>query len=56
MIFRPTTTPAQHRAAAEAARALTAHAIAEAVRRIQARQKERTQIDTEAMEVPTDAK
>jgi hypothetical protein len=48
MIFRPTT-PAQHRAAAEAGRALTAHAIAESSARIQARQKERTQMDTDAM-------
>lgn len=52
MIFHPNTTPAQHRAAAKAARALTAHAIAEAARRIQARQQARTQIDTDAMEVP----
>jgi hypothetical protein len=52
MIFHPNTTPAQHRAAAVAGRALTAHAIAEAARQIAERQ--RTQIDTDAMEGPKD--
>lgn len=47
MIFHPNTTPALHRAAAEAGRALTACAIAEAARRITQRQ--RTQLDTDAM-------
>jgi hypothetical protein len=41
MIFRPTTTAAQHAAAARAARWLIAHAITEAARRIAERQAQR---------------